>query len=498
MMTQYKIRVQGSADKFNRLQKFLAQEEIDQGLAMAIKLQVKVRLAEKAQVRQQDVEYLNLAPKSLQESLWHFRCMKRMSEHVLWNAMNRFDSGSIHAVCYRSIVETKFDKEDTLFDDGAPGDSMYFISAGKLKYRPGELAAEAALPDVHPRLSVKPGSWCSEPALWTDWSHVGTMEAVSTCETLQITCSRLMQALDRMPEMLEIASDYCRAFHRYLEDAVRLSDLPDVVDYHELMLGLGITSRLKLADPLIQKLRSRTFFSQRAVDLLQAEVADGKCNMAYVGSEMLRTVFVVALRIQRAPHDQRVLVKVGEVLRENSEVVPYCILPGIKRCGQRCSKEVVDQLLETELLELSGQVEVNYMVPPEQVPIIQTSDQYHVRTRYLRTTFSAFLLGEEADKGLAWTPIANLRTIGPRRSKESASFGPRRSKESASAEVRHRAAEILNRQEKVLVLRCRGENRAACKLYFWLAQQEFEELSQDYAKPVLKQWAGDLDCSELC
>jgi len=447
-----------------------------------------------------------LAPKALQESLWHFRCMKQMSDHVLWNAMNRFDSGSIHVVCYRSIVETKSDKEDLLFEDGAAGDCMYFVSAGNLKYRPGELAAEADLPDVHPRLSVKPGGWCSEPALWTDWSHVGTMEAVSTCETLQITSTRLMKALDRMPEILEITSDYCRAFHRYLEDSVRLSDLPDVVDYHELMHGLSITSRVKFADPLIQKLRSRTFFSQRAVDLLQAEVADGKCNMTYVGSQMVRTVFVVALRIQRAPHDRRVLVKVGEVLRENGDVIPYCVLPGIKRSGQRCSKEVVDQLLETELLELSGQIEVDYTVPPEQVPIIQTSDQYHIRTRYLRTTFSACLAGEEADKGLAWTPLANLRYFGPRRSKESnfgarwskeSAFGARRSKESASADVRHRAAEILNRQDNVLVLRCQGENRAACKFYLWLTDQEFEELSQDSAKPVLKQWAGDLDCAEL-
>ncbi|CAK0845883.1 unnamed protein product [Prorocentrum cordatum] len=498
MMTQYKIRLQGSADKFNRLQKFLAQEEIDQGLAMAIKLQVKVRLAETEQVRQQDVEYLNLAPKSLQESLWHFRCMKKMSDHVLWNAMNRFDSGSIHAVCYRSIVETKLDKEDLLFEDGADGDSMYFVSSGQLKYRPGELAAEVDLPDVHPRLLVKPGGWCSEPALWTDWSHVGTMEAVSTCDTLQISCPRLMRALDRMPEILEITSDYCRAFHGYLEDIVRLSDLPGVVDYHELMLGLGITSRVKLADPLIQKLRSRTFFSQKAIDLLEAEIADGKCNITDVGSEMVRTVFVVALRIQRGPRDQRILVKVGEVLRENGDVVPYCVLPGIKRGEQRCSKEVVDLLLETELLELKDHVQVDYTVPPEQVPIIQTSDQYHIRTRYLRTTFSASMAGEEADKGLAWTTIANLRTFGPRRSKESASFGPRRSKESALSEVRHRAAEILNRQDRVLVLKCQGENRAACKLYLWLAQQEFDELSQDSAKPVLKQWAGDLDCSELC
>jgi len=38
------------------------------------------------------------------------------------------------------------------------------------------------------------GSWLCEAALWTEWVHVGTVEAVSPCSIMVVDAQKLMQA----------------------------------------------------------------------------------------------------------------------------------------------------------------------------------------------------------------------------------------------------------------------------------------------------------------
>merc|ERR1712050_723552 len=64
---------------------------------------------------------------------------------------------------------------DSLFDEGSSGSAMYFLLRGRLHYRPGEDAPEYDWHENDERLLLMPGMWCAEVAVWTVWTHQGTM-----------------------------------------------------------------------------------------------------------------------------------------------------------------------------------------------------------------------------------------------------------------------------------------------------------------------------------
>jgi len=491
MMTQYKLRIEASSRKFMQLHQFLNQQGVDPQLALAIKLQVKARSSERPRLQAKDVEYLSLVSNSLQDALWHAWCMKHLSRHTFLNSLNLLDSFAVQCLCNSAIKALECPAGDLIFEEGEPGDCMYLLVDGQLRYTPGEFAPEVNYSDMDPKLTLNPGSWCSEPALWTVWTHLGTLEASSTSELLSIEASKMLPALARFPSTAAVLTDYCVTFHKYInESGVFRSDLAYGFDINELVSGLTPETRIKLANPVIQRLQMHFWdkvVNQRCIDLLKEEVANGTCDIGFVGAEPVRNTFVVALclRKPRCASD-RFLVKVGEELRDGGKVVSSCLLPGVKRKWREAYMSAVERLLEQDLVEIAGQVETHFEEGFEQTVVMNPSPTYGIRTRYLRTTFQA-VLGPGAKLSTVPAPKTMQQPAQP-----SSFVRLFRPDVARASEVEQQTAAVLAAHTSAVVLRCNENNRASRKLYLWLNRQEFEALSHAMAKPIIQQWVASL------
>jgi len=495
MMTQYKLRFEASSRKFLTLQQFLNQQAVDPQLALAIKLQVKARSNERERLKAKDVEYLGLLSNSLQDALWHGWCMRHLSAHAFLNSLNILDSFAVQSLCKTVIKSMEFPASDAIFEEGAIGDFMYFVVAGRLRFIPGELAPEMALPDGDPKLTLKSGDWCSEPALWTVWTHLGTLEAMTTAEVLAVSGPLLTSALNRFPVASSAMTDYCATFHRYInEPGVLRSDLSYTFDINELLSGLTSETRMQLAAPLLQRLETRFWdvLNHGSMDRLKEEVDNGKCDIGPgPRAEVVRNTFVVALRISRFQQgSDRFLVKIGEVLRDGNRVVGSCLLPGVKRKWRENYPTAVARLLQNDLGEIASHVETYFSEGGRQTVSMNASPTYGIRTRYLRTTFAATLDSDArltmlvAPKGpLPLPAVSGIAWLFRRESRRYAA-------------VQQQVAAVLAEHREVAVLHCDKTNRASRKLYLWLTPEEFEVLSDEMATPIIEQWLSSLEASK--
>lgn len=547
MMTQYRLHIETSSNQFMELQEYLAQQGVEQQLAMAIKIQVKHRLQERVRLKFTGVKYLSHASKALQEALWHSCCMKVVRGHAFLNSLNLLDAGAAHALCNGAMRTTEFAKGDLVFEDGADSTgSMFFVAFGNLRYDPGELAAEANYRASDRRLTLSEGAFVSEAALWTFWTHLGTLLVASTSEVLILSSSQLQEALKRFPEVLSIVANYGCAYHRIVnERGVKRSDLGCSYDNHEIISGMNAPLRLMLAQPILEEMKCRggRWKSVGNIEALETEIKEGKSNLGFVDKEAVRTCFVVALRLKSCAEEtpqqegafpdfaeevdeERFLVKVGEVMRGSGEINAFCVLPAIKRRGQETAKAALDSMLATDFADIQPYIAINYCEGTSQEAFLQDSTKFGVRTRYLRTTYRAtvnkegvFPVAETSwamDGSTAWLPrtsgssAASQLTNGfacmcaySRRCCGGAACASRKSKNNASErpslEGRTRGVEVLAKHVNVLVLRCDRSNRADYKLYLWLTEKEFEVLSSEPSiMPVLADYVRSVQLDDIC
>jgi len=489
MMTQYKLRIENTSKKFMELHKFLHQQGVEPKLALAINLQVRMRSREKERLKAKDVDYLSLVSTSLREALWHGWCMRFLSQHAFFNALEHLDQVAMQCLCNTAIKAQECPASEAVFETGTRDDCMYFVVHGQLQYLPGESAPEANLLDGDPGLVLNPGDWCSEPALWTLWTHLGSLEAALTSEVLSLNGPSLQLLLRRFPPLGAALVDYCHTFHKYInESGVTKSDLRHKIDINELISGLSPATRLELATPVVQKLEPRFWgINQRSLELLKEEVSAGKCDIGLVGQEPVRNTFVIALRIRRHVEERdEFLVQVGEVLKEftsSGKIAASCLLPGVKRKSGENYPTALNRLLERDLCEISSQVEIQFQEGCEQSVLLRPSPTLGIRTRYLRTTFEAVL--KNSDR-LCTVPAPSAPTFRPGTAL-SRLFSPAAHARSA---VQEKAVAVLADQARITMLHCGEANPASRKLYLWLTQDEFEALSHEMAKPVIQQWAA--------
>merc|ERR1712060_40740 len=114
------------------------------------------------------------------------------------------------------------------------------------------------------------------------------------------------------------------------------------------------------------------------VTRLKEEVLEGKCDVALVRDEPVRTVFVIALRIfeddlsfmheDDAYNGNRFLVKIGDVEKANGGVAvkPSCVLPGTKRKEQEPANQALQRVLDGDLAEIASLLRVSARASQQQ------------------------------------------------------------------------------------------------------------------------------------
>lgn len=522
MMTQARLKVEENARQFMLLQRYLTQKAVDPDLAIAIKMQVKRRITEQPRLKVQDVKFLSLLSTPMMERLNYEDCMKHLADHTFFNLWAHIDDGATYSFSNKSIECKDLTKDNALFEEGHRAGAMYILMHGQLRYFPGRGAIEICWPPDRQELVLKKSEWCSEVALWADWRHLGTMEATLTSETMCIKFDiSLLQNLSVYKKAMESLVDYCHTFRKQInEHEMEMSDLAYGIDYWELISQLPRKTRLVLSNAVFNKMkgsRSRRGSAssdaipfayatnmRASIELLREEVNQGKCNVGLVGGELMRTVFVVALRIYQIDTldahdmiakatmpDSRFLVKTGEVKSGLISIKPSCVLPGTKRQEQETSASALHRVIDTDLADIAGIVETNLSAKQTKTVEVKTSATHGVRTRYLRTTFQSFLsdAGEYPRHMEALPRISRLDLQSKQTEVSMLRF--LRQKDPCRV-AQQRAIDVLSQFSCALELGDGVDVARDRTFYMWLNDFEFSILSHQHAERIIGQWLAPL------
>merc|ERR1712012_1197794 len=103
-----------------------------------------------------------------------------------------------------------------LFLAGTRAEAAYCIVMGMLQYVQSPTSSKVLMDTED---TVVAGAWVSEAALWSHWTHVGTLEASRACELLSLRAEVFTETMDHHGFVRHINRDYARIFHSRLQAA---------------------------------------------------------------------------------------------------------------------------------------------------------------------------------------------------------------------------------------------------------------------------------------
>mmetsp|Transcript_2615 Transcript_2615/g.6716 ORF Transcript_2615/g.6716 Transcript_2615/m.6716 type:complete len:1079 (+) Transcript_2615:44-3280(+) len=550
MMTERRLRIQDRTRRFVQLQQYLLQEEVDATLALAINRQVKERLKEPRNIPMTEVKDLTLLSRGMHAELTYAVYGKCLLAHGFFQYLDIFDSQAVVCICSSTIVPVEQVSGDVLFETGHFGDAMFFVRTGILRYYRGFVSsndlmagagtAQGDALDFDGTIIVGPGRWCSEPALWVTWQHLGTMRAGNTSNLLGITAQALQKDLrEHTRASFGITCDFSRAFLAfYMGQKSRWSDVDWEIEHSDIFSALRHGARMALAEPILAMLQRRDKASFRLlrrpgqavgeqpevpayIQRLREEISNGTCFISIVQDEVVRTVSVVALRAIRRDTYQSVdaadpfqlLAQIGTI--KHGQLKVACVLPGGKRHEQEAPSDAMVRHIEEDLpafIEVATQQQWDV----SQSVSLKESPTYGIRTRYLRTTFEVDIENRELCRlqhigtpGSTWEPSSIgqdsrsvsdgartsrkglwhwIKTACRRRKPEIVETA--RSLTVATADVHNMAIDILRNKSVAVVSGAKGD---ATTVYLWLSDSEMELLSDPRVNGILKAFVSDLD-----
>jgi hypothetical protein len=219
---------------------------IDNSIPHLLKLRIQ-RSAQKAisddshKAREEQIELLRHISEPLLMELHFelyspaFSCHPFLSQYLMWSARSG-TSIVMERVCNEAVKIHTFCEGDLAFRVGEKPlvPWMYFVSSGIFQYGVDLTAAQ----------DVPIGQWLSEPILWTEWTHRGTLIAQSAGSLTSIDSNRF-GTLIRADQAVRVETvEYAIAFVQSMNELRELmSDMPITVVFdsdnwhHPSLLG---------------------------------------------------------------------------------------------------------------------------------------------------------------------------------------------------------------------------------------------------------------------
>jgi len=131
----------------------------------------------------------------------------------------------LQKICRFSIKLQSYADSEIVFNNGDVAQNMFFIRSGTVDYiRPDGS-------ELQPPLEEK--EWFSEPVLWTEWRHQGTMSAQVDCELFVVDPTVFATAVCGHPTPFEFTRRY--AFEFVIElNTLNREDITDVLRHSKL------------------------------------------------------------------------------------------------------------------------------------------------------------------------------------------------------------------------------------------------------------------------
>jgi len=393
-MMQMMMANQDRMRKINVLRRFLRQKSVNARLALDIQKMVTDRMQAVRPLTPSDVNALTLLSLSLRGELQEELTKVHITKYEFFRAVEQLDSITLKGLCSTALDFTVLPTNDNLFLAGSDAFDTYLVMAGVLEY-----TQEPATSMVHETVKsdVGTGQWLCEAALWTVWTHVGTVEAMTMSEMMVISVERVTTALQRHQVIKALSAEYCRSYLARLVTACPpVGDWPNDIcvpftDWGEMVLSMFREARIVLGLSALDAVRSsrkgRFTFGEKAAARLEEELYTGQSALILsgAGDSLERVVGVAALRIQ--DDEDRVLAQVGIYDPENGTIQATCRLPGTKLQEHETPAEALKyRVLGDELASLSEKVVVTRFVKEVEKVV---SEQYRVPTKYLRTKYDA-------------------------------------------------------------------------------------------------------------
>mmetsp|Transcript_32340 Transcript_32340/g.75974 ORF Transcript_32340/g.75974 Transcript_32340/m.75974 type:complete len:1099 (-) Transcript_32340:34-3330(-) len=400
VMTGERLRIEERTKRFMLLQRYFLQENVEHSLAMTANMQVKARRQERMRVRLHDVQDLHYISKATREQLSVYIFGQKLKSNSFFRLVDVFSPDAFAVLCSQAVTSFTYLPAKAVFEEGAAGDKIIFVHYGKLKYTAGVDAYEYEWEKTDPRLTLQDRSWCSEAALWCQWTYLGSMQATEQSDCAAISAADLCKHIRKFKDVASMISEFSRSFLWVQRNAnVKWSDLTVYIDHADIIAAMSRQARVLVGSTLLapwQHLNRGWFssgISEKKVQKLQDEISNGEGFVCLHDGEAVRTVFLVALRVSRNT-DNKILVKLGQLEPTTCDVKAAAVLPGTKRREEETNWQATRRLVSKDLETLSKTMEVNFNEADVNASM-QQSAYFGIRTRYLRTTYEAWVKFDE-------------------------------------------------------------------------------------------------------
>eukprot|EP00811_Abedinium_folium_P032156 NODE_528_length_2961_cov_8.234651.p1 GENE.NODE_528_length_2961_cov_8.234651~~NODE_528_length_2961_cov_8.234651.p1 ORF type:complete len:801 (-),score=217.38 NODE_528_length_2961_cov_8.234651:558-2768(-) len=405
-MTSVRLQSYSTQSTLQALRGFLRRECVKPSLAIDIERHVRLRLYTKSKPQTVgDIPALESLPLSLRQQLMYELCQVPLVTFPVFHLWRCLDETGVRylvtaATGFRAVVV-----KDNLFLAGPDKvDVMYHAHRGSLLYT--QVPETSRVHNMKTKV-VEIGRWLCEAAIWCEWVHVGSVEAQTNAEVLEVYYEGLMKALSKHRSLRDLFMEYAIHFHRRLQRArPPYTHWPDdtqvpFTEFEEIAMSLSGTHRLRVSGPALKKLRTQRWGGARIQDKLEEEVANDQTVFTLgLNNDVLRNVAAVAVHIHRA--DGRLFVQLGKLCTPSFAVEPGCEPFGTKAAvnGKEPWEAYFDYIRSSVLAPLAPHLNLEGI---DKVLTDKSPRRLSVLTRYIRYVHRVHYV-----EGAPWPPIVRL------------------------------------------------------------------------------------------
>lgn len=203
--------------QFWLLRRFLKDAEVSQALGVRIMRYLEYATStRKKTIQESQIKILDMLSDQLRRELRCATSTPYLIMHPLFEHINMVSNVTMHRMVSKALSRTSLACGDPLFFAGELASMMFFVKDGELQYIIGNM----------PQWVVEQ-EWASEPALWTTWTHLGDMLAMTVCEVSCLDYEGFSEATHANPAIFNQIRAYAVEFIKVLNDGKDLSDMAE-------------------------------------------------------------------------------------------------------------------------------------------------------------------------------------------------------------------------------------------------------------------------------
>eukprot|EP00746_Dinoflagellata_sp_MGD_P095417 gnl/MRDRNA2_/MRDRNA2_38231_c0_seq1.p1 gnl/MRDRNA2_/MRDRNA2_38231_c0~~gnl/MRDRNA2_/MRDRNA2_38231_c0_seq1.p1 ORF type:complete len:1059 (-),score=136.93 gnl/MRDRNA2_/MRDRNA2_38231_c0_seq1:114-3290(-) len=365
------------------VRRFLHTYRIDRTLRRHIEAQVLERLKADKRLVEQDVPALSLLSTKLVKDLRIELFHSILLQHHLFLTWAHMDPSLTENICYEAVEFQMCSPGDYIFAAHSHADKMYFVLKGALTY-----TATHTSECESQKVTIHPGQWVSEAALWMEWTYLGTLEATTPCELLAVKVQDLLRLLNKRASVAKLNFHYCEAFC----DLCDYGRLDVKVEQEQVIAHMPGTEREQMQTPLLDSLLSRYGSKQHAPQefmRLEQELKEGRSVLTLVETGVQRVTFLCLMIVTRMEGTaEEMLIQLAESCSDSQRVKPALGLPGVKLTEGEDPHAACQRIL-TDKLGLIAKGVISVEQVEQVVEVASSRSILGLQTKYVKTIMRA-------------------------------------------------------------------------------------------------------------